>query len=50
MTAGTEPVVVTMELNSPAELPRLYERIADAAKTALTKPRRVRVTFEDSGS
>jgi hypothetical protein len=49
-TPGTEQVVVTMELNSPTELPRLYERIAEAAKVALTKPRRVRVTFEDSGS
>ena len=38
---------ITMDLHSPADLPRLYERIAEVAKQALSVPRRVRVTFED---
>jgi hypothetical protein len=38
---------ITMDLRSPADLPRLYERIAEVAKEALSVPRRVRVIFED---
>jgi hypothetical protein len=38
---------ITMDLRSPADLPRLYERIAEAAKQALSVPCRVRVIFED---
>jgi hypothetical protein len=38
---------VTMVLRSVDDLPALYHQIKAAAEKALTKPRRVRVTFED---
>jgi hypothetical protein len=36
-----------MDLRSAEDLPRLYGRIAEVAKSALAQPRRVRVTFEN---
>jgi hypothetical protein len=38
---------ITMDLRSAEDLPRLYGRIAEVAKSALAQPRRVRVIFED---
>jgi hypothetical protein len=38
---------LTMIVASAADLPQLYERIGDLAKTALNQPRRVTVIFED---
>jgi hypothetical protein len=40
---------LTMDLASIGDLPRLYEKIEELAKTALDRPRLVRVTFEDKG-
>jgi hypothetical protein len=47
---ASQTLSITVDLRSPEDLPRLYEGIAEVAKTALTKPRRVRITFEDLGS
>jgi len=41
---------LTMELSSAADLPALYEKIGDLARTALDRPRRVHVSFEDKDS
>jgi hypothetical protein len=40
---------LTMDLASTGDLARLFEKIEELARTALDRPRRVRVTFEDQG-
>jgi len=40
---------LTMDLASADDLPRLYEKIEELARTALDRPCRVRVVFEDKG-
>jgi hypothetical protein len=40
---------LTMDLASASDLPLLYKKIDELAKTALDRPRRVRVSFEDKG-
>ena len=41
---------LTMEVSSTADLPALYEKIGELARTVLDRPRRVRVSFEDKDS
>jgi len=38
---------LSMELRSPDDLPRLFEKISEVAQKELTRPRCVRITFED---
>ncbi len=40
------PIVVELEIQSADDLPTLHQRIDAVAQEALTRPRRVRITFE----
>ena len=43
---GDEPITITLDLTSADDLPELHRKIDEVGKDALTRPRRVRVSFE----